>query len=286
MPEHPGSNLRLQPRLRETIIAVKLTSEQTGKFDTDGYVFLENVFSPEEISIVNSEVAQIFAMRREEVWREKDGEAVRTAFAAHQYNDVFAALGAHPRLIEPVMQLLGGPVYIHQNKINGKAAFDGDVWQWHQDYGTWARDDLMPEARAMNIALFLDDVTEFNGPLMFIPKSHREGKLEAGHDLQTTSYPLWTLDKATVTRLANEGGMVAPRGKAGSVLLFHCNLVHASPPNISPWNRTILYLSLCHVDNHIRQFKRPEWVAHRDFTPIEPLADDCLLQCSGLAQTG
>ncbi len=37
--------------------------------------------------------------------------------------------------------------YIHQFKINGKAAFDGDVWQWHQDYGTWKADDDMPEAR-------------------------------------------------------------------------------------------------------------------------------------------
>ena len=34
------------------------------------------------------------------------------------------------------------------------AAFDGDVWQWHQDYGTWKNDDDMPEARAMNIAIF------------------------------------------------------------------------------------------------------------------------------------
>ena len=46
----------------------------------------------------------------------------------------------------------------------------------------------------------------------------------------------------------------------------------------SPLSRTIVYLSLCHVDNHIRQFKRPEWVAHRDFAPIEPLADDCLME--------
>ena len=29
-------------------------------------------------------------------------------------------------------------------KINGKMAFEGDVWQWHQDYGTWKNDDLMP----------------------------------------------------------------------------------------------------------------------------------------------
>ena len=173
-------------------------------------------------------------------------------------------------------QLLGGDVYMHQFKINAKAAFNGDVWQWHQDYGTWARDDLMPEPRAMNIALFLEDVTEFNGALMFIPRSHKGGVIEAGHDRATTSYPLWTIDDATIARLVDEGGLIAPKGKAGSAVLFHCNLVHGSPSNMSPHDRTIVYLSLCHVDNHIRRFKRAEWIAHRDFTPIESLDDDCL----------
>ncbi len=42
-------------------------------------------------------------------------------------------------MIEPVEQFFGEPVYMHQFKINGKQAFDGDVWQWHQDYGTWKR---------------------------------------------------------------------------------------------------------------------------------------------------
>src|SRR3546814_9075899 len=88
------------------------------------------------------------------------------------------------------MQMLGGEVYVHQFKINGKAAFDGDVWQWHQDYGTWAADDDMPAPRAMNLAVYLDEVTEFNGPLLFIPGSHKVGKLEAGHALTTTSAPL------------------------------------------------------------------------------------------------
>ena len=71
---------------------------------------------------------------------------------------------------------------MHQFKINGKMAFDGDVWQWHQDFGTWKNDDEMPEPRAMNVAIFLDDVNEFNGPLMFIPGSHKLGVLDAEHD--------------------------------------------------------------------------------------------------------
>jgi ectoine hydroxylase len=173
--------------------------------------------------------------------------------------------------------LFGEDVYVHQFKINAKAAFEGDVWQWHQDYGTWARDDGMPEPRAMNIAVFLDEVMPINGALMLIPKSHRQGVLAAGHDELTTSYPLWTLDKETVTRLAAEGGIVAPTGKAGSVLMFHGNLVHASPPNITPYPRKIVYLTLCAVSNHITKFTRPEWIAHRDFTPIAPVADDALL---------
>jgi ectoine hydroxylase len=134
----------------------------------------------------------------------------------------------------------------------------------------------MPEARAMNIAVFLDEVMVCNGPLMFIPKSHRRGTLEAGHDKATTSYPLWTLDKVMVTKLVEEGGIVAPIGKPGTVLMFHGNLAHASPPNITPYPRKIVYLTLCAVSNHITKFNRPEFIAHRNFAPIKACEDDAL----------
>ncbi len=256
---------------------MKISDEQLKEFDTRGYLFMESLFTPDEVSVLKDAALEIYQSKREEVWRESSG-APRTAFAAHTYDEAHKRLGAHPRLIEPVMQLLGEDVYMHQYKINAKAAFDGEVWQWHQDYGTWARDDGMPEPRAMNISVFLDDVTAANGPLLFIPGSHKKGVVEAGHDLETTSYPLWTLDRESVRSLADEGGLVAPTGPAGSVLMFHGNLVHASPPNISPWNRVIVYLSLCAVSNHITKFTRKEWIAHRDFTPIQAMGDDCLSQ--------
>ncbi|MDH3699717.1 MAG: phytanoyl-CoA dioxygenase family protein [Alphaproteobacteria bacterium] len=258
-------------------MTLTLSDSQLRRFDTEGWLFFEDVFSADEAAVLRAAADTVYAMDRKEVVREKDGKTARTAFAAHTFNEAFGRLGRHPRLIEPVRQILGGDVYMHQYKVNAKAAFNGDVWQWHQDYGTWSRDDLMPDSRAMNIAVFLDDVTEFNGALMFIPQSHRKGVIEAGHDLETTSYPLWTIDEETISRLVAEGGIVSPKGKAGSVILFHGNLVHCSPANMSPFDRTIVYLSLCHVENHIRQFKRPEWIAHRDFTPIDCLADDCLV---------
>jgi ectoine hydroxylase len=106
----------------------------------------------------------------------------------------------------------------------------------------------------MNIAIFLDEVNEFNGPLMFIPGSHKLGVLDAEHDTSTTSYPLWTINHATIASLVERGGIVAPKGPAGSMLLFHSCLVHASTSNLSPWNRVSVYLSLCAVSNHFRRF--------------------------------
>ncbi|HZD24933.1 MAG TPA: phytanoyl-CoA dioxygenase family protein, partial [Alphaproteobacteria bacterium] len=150
---------------------MQLSPAQIEAFERDGYIFIENLFSADEVAVMRREAERLYAQDRQEIQREKDGRTVRTVFAAHHFSDVYDLVARHPRLAGPAMQLLGGPIYIHQFKINAKAAFDGDVWQWHQDYGTWARDDLMPEPRAMNIAVFVDAVSEFNGPLWLIPGS-------------------------------------------------------------------------------------------------------------------
>ena len=256
---------------------MRLNPDQIRQFDEEGYLFLPDCFAPTEVAALREEALSIYDTDRPEVWREKSG-APRTAFAAHLYNEAFGLLGAHPRLIEPVQQLFGEPVYMHQFKINAKSAFNGEVWQWHQDFGTWARDDGMPEPKAMNIAVFMDEVTHINGPLMLVPRSHKHGVFDAGHDLSTTSYPLWTLDNDTVAKLVDVGGIVAPTGKPGGVLMFHGNLVHGSAGNITPYPRKIVYLTLNAVSNYIRTPTRPEWIAHRDFTPIVPVGDDALLQ--------
>jgi ectoine hydroxylase len=260
---------------------MRLTPPQRQQFDRDGYLFFPALFSAAEMRPMLDAVPELYRRREPYNVREKGSDAVRTNFAAHLVSEPFARLARHPRMVEPVQDLFGEALYMHQFKINGKMAFEGDVWQWHQDYGTWKNDDLMPTERAMNVAIFLDDVNEFNGPLMFIPGSHRKGVIDARHDVSTTSYPLWTVDNALIAQLVERaggqnGGIVSPKGPAGSMILFHSCLVHASTSNLSPWNRVSVYLSLCAVSNHIRRFKRPEYIAHRDFTPIVCLPDDCL----------
>ena len=107
--------------------------------------------------------------------------------------------------------------------------------------------------------------------------------LDAAHDTSTTSYPLWTINHESISQMVAKagglaGGIVAPKGPPGSMIIFHGCLVHASTSNLSPWNRVNVYLSLNAVSNHIRRFKRPGYIAHRQFEPIACLPDDCLLK--------
>ena len=78
-----------------------LSPAQFKAFDEDGYLFLPDCFSGEEVAALRREAELIYHSGRPEVWQEKSG-APRTAFAAHTYNEGFRLLGSHPRLIEPV----------------------------------------------------------------------------------------------------------------------------------------------------------------------------------------
>lgn len=254
---------------------MQLTVDQVAEYEARGFLFFSALFEAEEIAQLRREVPAILAADRPEIDREEGSDRVRCAFACHTYSEGFRRLSRHPRIVEPVRQLLAGDIYMHQFSINPKVAFDGEAWEWHQDYGAWAKDDGMPETRAVNTGLFLDEVTQFNGPLFFIPGSHRHGLLPSVR-APAKRFPAWTLERETVARLIAEGGLVSPQGPAGSLWIFHPNLVHASSPNMSPHDRMIVTQCYAHVANHIRTPRRPEWVAHTDFTPLAPLADDCL----------
>ncbi len=160
---------------------MQLTKEQKEFFDKEGYLFFPTLFSQTEVQYLSSAVPELYDIREEYNFREKGSDVVRTNFAAHLYSAPFAKLARHPRMIKPVEDILQEKLYMHQFKINGKMAFEGDVWQWHQDYGTWFNDDLMPSARAMNVAIFLDVVTEINGPLFFIPCRNKKGEINENH---------------------------------------------------------------------------------------------------------
>lgn len=246
-----------------------MTAEQLDTFQRDGVVALPDRFSRAEIDEINAVLDELMAQDVPQNIREKSSGVVRTAMGLHLRHELFMRIVNDPRLLEPARQALGDvPVYAQQVKVNAKEAFTGEQWQWHYDFATHHHEDGVPEPLALNIHIFLDDVTEFNGPLMFIRGSHLDGPAPTALDTVTTSYPLWTVGPAVVGPLAERGGLVCPKGPAGTVLMFGDTLVHASPPNMSPWSRRIFSLIVNPISNRQTSFQRADHFHHRDFTPL------------------
>lgn len=243
---------------------MKLTDSQLKQYNEDGFLVLRNVFNQDEVEALRKESTDIFKHERQEIWREKNG-APRTAFGCHEYSELFRALTHDARLVTPVEQITGEPLYIHQFKVNPKVAFDGDPFPWHQDFATWHPDDGMPEPKAMNIAIMLDDVTAHNGALMFVPGSHKLGLIEA----PDIAGRRWMERKDVIPLIRSDADIAAATGKSGDVLMFHGNSVHGSAGNITPLSRRILYVTYNGVSNHLRNPTRAPFIAHRTFDRVE-----------------
>lgn len=258
---------------------MRLSDSQLQSFRDDGFLVLPGLFSSQEVEILRGQLPALFAERCPENFREKDSDVVRTAMALHRRNAVYAQLVRHTRLVGPAMQILGtDALYVQQVKVNAKEAFSGEVWQWHYDFATHHGEDGVPAPLALNLHVFLDEVNDFNGPLVFIRGSHRNGPVATSLDVVTTSYQLWTVDSETVTRLVAEGGLVAAKGPPGTALIFGDCLVHGSSINMSPWPRRIFSLILNPIANALTRHQRPDHQHHRDLSPVRPLADDCLVR--------
>jgi ectoine hydroxylase len=246
-----------------------LTDEQLATFERDGVLVLPDRFSRADVDTMNEALAELMDEDVPQNIREKSSGAVRTAMGLHLRHEVFGRLVHDPRLITPAQQVLGDvPLYAQQVKVNVKDAFVGEQWQWHHDFGTHHNEDGVPEPLALNLHIFLDEVTEFNGPLMFVLGSHRDGPAWSALDTVTTSFDLWTVGPDVVGPLAERGGLFCPKGPAGTMLMFGDSIVHASPPNMSPWPRRIFSLIVNPVSNHQRSDRRADHFHHRDLTPL------------------
>jgi ectoine hydroxylase-related dioxygenase (phytanoyl-CoA dioxygenase family) len=220
--------------------------------------------------------------RTDAVAFEADGQTPRAYHGGFERIELYDQLTRLDVLMAPARQILDDHVYVYQFKVNLKAAFAGDYWPWHQDYSFWAKEDGMPSPRALTVGIFLDEVTEFNGPLFFIPGSHRSGCHDAGEGRRGAPAPdewqqhvaaslSYQTDRDKVAALAARRGMVAPKGRRGTVLFFDSNIVHASPQNISPSERRMLFVTYNAVSNAPRQTRRPAFLVNRKVVPLAPL---------------
>jgi threonine dehydrogenase-like Zn-dependent dehydrogenase/ectoine hydroxylase-related dioxygenase (phytanoyl-CoA dioxygenase family) len=256
-----------------------LSDEQRERYATDGFVLIESVFDEEEISALRRAFAEDATVRGPHRVTEDDGETVRTGYASHTRHPIFATLARSSRLLEPARTIVGDDVYVYQVKVNTKRPLGGGSWSWHQDYIVWRDADDLPAPALVNVAVFLDDVTEYNGPVIFLTGSHRRGTVERTRSATRSSQYIdpdgYLLTRAELTEMARSYPMASPKGEAGGVLFFHPEIVHGSAANISPQQHDLLIITYNAVGNlpRHRGVPGPDHLVARDTGALVPHHD-------------
>lgn len=266
-----------------------LTPEQLERFDRDGYLVLEDVFSADEVAVLQAETGRLLgdpsALDEETIITEPGGSEIRSIFEIHVQSAMMARLAADERLAGVARFLLGDDIYVHQSRLNYKPGFQGKEFYWHSDFETWHAEDGMPRMRALSMSVLLAENTPNNGPLMLIPGSHRMfvtcvGRTPEDHykmSLKKQEYGV--PDEDSLAELAHRNGIVAPVGKPGTVILFDCNMMHGSNGNITPFPRANAFLVYNAVANRLQapfaaETPRPRFIAARDASPLAPVAGE------------
>lgn len=272
---HPRNERRWDGPLDETALS---------RFERDGFLWFEGFFARERVEPFFEDLREMARdrelMKSEQIIKDPEADILRSVFAMHEISERFSKLTRDPRIMGMVQQLLGSDVYIHQSRINDKFGFQGNGFNWHSDFETWHAEDGMPRMRAISASLMLTDNNEFNGPLMLIPGSHDyfvpavaetpDQNWKDSLKAQRVGVP----EEEDLAWLAERGGITAPKGPPGSLLLFECNTLHASNRNMSPWPRTNLFFVYNSINNglgepYCGQKPRPEFLATR--SNVEPL---------------
>ncbi|GKT37388.1 putative multi-domain containing protein, partial [Aduncisulcus paluster] len=159
--------------------------------------------------------------------REAGSHEVRSIFEAHVLSSVVMDVACSPGVLDVAEQLLGGPVYLHQSRINAMPAFRGRGFYWHSDFETWHTEDGLPQMRTVSCSIALTVNVAYNGTLQVMPGTHR------------TFYPCVG---ATPRDNHRKSGIELFLGQPGDALWFDCNLMHGSGSNISPYPRSNVFL--------------------------------------------
>jgi ectoine hydroxylase len=247
---------------------MRLGKEQVASYAEHGFLILENVFDRAEVDFLRDVFDRDSAISGEHRIMESGGAGIRSVYASHLRQPEFAALVRSRRLLGPARQLLGGEVYLYQLKVNSKAPFTGGGWSWHQDYTAWRLVDHLPAPLLINVALLLDDVTEHNGPLLFVPGSHRH---RPGGDRPDRPAPAdqhldpddIALGPDELRPLVDRYGIRGGTAPAGSVVLFHPEIVHGSGTNMSPYPRRLLITTYNDLRNRPLGRPRAEYLVGR-----------------------
>lgn len=271
---------------KEKVGKYSLNEKDIISYEENGFIIIPNAFNEKEIKKFKEELSILEKneknRKNSEFITEPNSDKLRTIFNQHFFSKIFKNLSKDSRILDKVKQILGSEVYIHHGRINIKRAYQGKSFPWHSDFETWHSEDGLPNCRCLSAWIMLSDNTEFNGPLYLIKGSHKkfvscEGitpKDNYKKSLKKQEYGVPSIN--AIKELSRKDKLVSALGDAGTLVLHDGNILHGSPDNISPDDRTNIFYVYNSVKNiPLKPFAskspRADFLCLKDFKPLKTI---------------
>ena len=173
-----------QPTSPEEWKCFQLSEDQIRHFQEQGYVSGVRLLDDAQIDALRDELSEMVDPKH-------DGHELFYEYHSNESDNpdsiLFHALGAwrvrpafhdiiwNPAFLIPAYQLLGKRFRLFHDQLFSKPAQHGGVVAWHQDFSYWTWTQPMAH---LTCWIGLDDATEENGCMHYIPGSHRWGLLK------------------------------------------------------------------------------------------------------------
>lgn len=238
-------------------------------FDRDGFVIVPDLISPDKLAQVRRMIDGVvdqsvrpnlpvkigpsldaFHMQLEVKVKDDPSvpmrDKIRVVFHMTHTHTYFRDLSRSPEILDAVEALIGPNIRYYTDQMFVKPARHGTEVPWHQDSAYWPD----AEPRLLSCWLAIDDVTEENGCVRFLPGTHRAA-VRHKEFTEHVGNSIGTSPEIGGFDTASEVPVVM---KAGSASFHHSLTLHRSLPNTSDRGRRGLIMIFLPAD---LKFHRP-----------------------------
>ena len=216
-----------------------LSEVQRAQFDRDGFIAIKGLISSGTMAQISREIDALherMAMNAPaEVgvsWeQQKEGRPrrIRQLMHSEKVSPSLNAVLRSDEVLDVVAALIGPNISLFHSKLLMKAAQDGTVTPWHQDYAYWKRGTIRP--LQLNCMLAIDPATHENGCIQFVPGTHKGG-LQSHENKKNMSFGTFLPGY-----FDPRPGAVAIEMQPGDCIFFGPLVIHGSDGNRSAHDR-------------------------------------------------